>query len=139
MGIFDIFTGRPAREAADSQRELYKFVDARGRGDVDAALSGATGAVRGGTAAGRGDLGFGYDAAAGAVNAGTDDALNALDAGTAGSTRLFDDARAPYAPLSALGRKYGAGTDLYLDALGVNGAAGSARAAAAPLTPSASR
>lgn len=36
-----------------------------------------------------------------------------------------------YAPLSSLATKYGAGTDLYLDALGVNGAGGNTRATAA--------
>lgn len=36
-----------------------------------------------------------------------------------------------FTPLADLGKKYGAGTDLYLDALGTNGAAGNARATGA--------
>lgn len=36
-----------------------------------------------------------------------------------------------YEPLAALGKKYGAGTDLYMDALGVNGPGGNARATGA--------
>ena len=36
-----------------------------------------------------------------------------------------------FAPLADIGKKYGAGTDLYLDALGVNGADGNARASGA--------
>ena len=43
----------------------------------------------------------------------------------------LEGARSAFAPLSGLAQKYGAGTDLYLDALGVNGAGGKDRASAA--------
>jgi hypothetical protein len=55
-----------------------------------------------------------------------------LDQGMAGAQSSLDAAKAVYDPLA---QKYGAGTDLYLDALGVNGAEGLARAQAA-YTPS---
>ncbi len=56
----------------------------------------------------------------GYLNTGRDSAIGALDQ-SAGA----------YAPLAALGAKYGQGTDLYLDSLGLNGAAGNTRAAGA--------
>lgn len=48
-----------------------------------------------------------------------------FDTGLDRSTAALADAKAP---LTALGAKYGAGTDLYLDSLGVNGPDGNARA-----------
>lgn len=47
------------------------------------------------------------------------------------ATGYLNDALGAYSPLSSLAQKYGAGTNLYLDALGVNGAAGNANANAA--------
>lgn len=49
---------------------------------------------------------------------------NFLDQGLGKSEGALGNAINAYQPLSALGQKYGAGTDLYLNALGVNGAAG---------------
>jgi hypothetical protein len=54
------------------------------------------------------------------INAGYDTARSDLEG-----------ARSAYDPLSGLAQKYGAGTGLYLDALGTNGAAGNARATGA--------
>jgi hypothetical protein len=51
-----------------------------------------------------------------------------LDAGKTGALGALDASAAAYDPLKALGDKYGAGTNLYLDSLGVNGAAGNANA-----------
>jgi hypothetical protein len=48
-----------------------------------------------------------------------------LDAGKTGAIDALNTAGGYYAPLTA---KYGAGTDLYLDSLGVNGAEGNQRA-----------
>jgi len=45
-----------------------------------------------------------------------------LDAGYAGAKGNLNKAVGAFSPLAALGTKYGAGTDLYLNALGVNGA-----------------
>lgn len=54
-----------------------------------------------------------------------------LNSGLTNSQGALNNAKADFAPLSDLGKKYGAGTSLFLDALGVNGADGNARAASA--------
>lgn len=118
MGIFDVFTGQPAKDAAASQQGLYKFVDERNRGDINTGLTSATGYVQGGTQRGLADLGFGYNAGTGAINSGSADALNYLNNNAS-------------APLTALGQKYGAGTNTYLDSLGINGPEGNTRATSA--------
>lgn len=84
MGLFDIFTGDPAKEAAEKNRQLL----------LDNQTTGTS-----------------------TLTTGRDSALGAL--GTAAGY---------YAPLAA---KYGTGTNLYLDSLGVNGADGNARATGA--------
>jgi hypothetical protein len=81
MGIFDIFTGDSAKEAAAENQARLNALKAEGMGYLDAGKKGA---------------------------------LDSLDA-----------AVGYYTPLT---QKYGAGTDLYLDALGVRGAEGNARA-----------
>ena len=81
MGIFDIFTGDSAKEAAAANQARLGALKTEGLGYLDAGKTGA---------------------------------LGALD--TAGGK--FGD----------LATKYGTGTNLYLDSLGVNGADGTARA-----------
>jgi hypothetical protein len=51
-----------------------------------------------------------------------------LDTGLTGSKDALNSARGAYAPLSALATKYGQGTDMYLNSLGLNGAAGNTAA-----------
>ena len=51
-----------------------------------------------------------------------------LNSGLAGSNKAIDSAKESYAPLGELAKKYGAGTSLYLDSLGANGADGTQRA-----------
>lgn len=77
MGIFDIFTGAPAKNAANQNAALYQQYANQAGGALSSALEQAKGATNQGVAA--------------------------------------------YTPLSNLGSKYGAGSSLYLDALGVNG------------------
>jgi hypothetical protein len=84
MGIFDIFTGDSAGDAAHQNR--LALADNMRYGNA------------------------------------------ALKEGQAGSLASLDKAGAMYAPLS---QKYGAGTNLYLDSLGVNGAEGNTRATGA--------
>jgi len=57
-----------------------------------------------------------------------DASLGDLDRGLEGSLGAIDGAIDAYAPLGALGQKYGRGTDGYMDAVGLNGAEGNARA-----------
>jgi hypothetical protein len=54
-----------------------------------------------------------------------------LDQGYQTGVTNLNNGLGSFTPLSDLGKKYGAGTDLYLDALGTNGADGSSRAQAA--------
>ncbi len=51
-----------------------------------------------------------------------------LNEGLAGSNKAIDSAKSAYQPLGELAKKYGAGTSLYLDSLGANGADGTQRA-----------
>lgn len=113
MGFLDsltnVFTGKPAAEAAEKSRQYLEGVGRTGRSDIDTGLAAGRGAITGGTATARGDVGAGYTDASGFLT---------------GAGRAFD-------PLAELGRKYGGGTNLYLDALGVNGAEGNTRAGSA--------
>ena len=81
MGLFDVFTGAPAKEAADKNALLLAQ-----------------------------NQRFGTDA---------------LNQAQGNSLASLDKAGGYYAPLS---QKYGSGTNLYLDSLGVNGGAGNDRA-----------
>ncbi len=87
MGIFDIFTGNPVKEAAAKNADLYQQNEQKGLGYLDT----------------------GYNTATGALNNGI---------------------RA-YKPLTSLGENYYQAPLLQLDALGVNGTAGSNRALSA--------
>ena len=51
-----------------------------------------------------------------------------LDTGLTQSTGALNSALGAYAPLSALASKYGQGTDMYMNSLGLNGAAGNTAA-----------
>lgn len=59
------------------------------------------------------------------------ESMTDLDRGFAGAMPELDNAVDAYTPLTDLGRKYGGGTDLYMDALGVNGPEGNTRAVGA--------
>lgn len=128
MSIFDAFTGAPAKRAAEQTRTFLDNTRTQGNADIQSGYDTATGAVRQGTAGARGALSGSYNDALGFANQGTGGALGYIDQGTQGALGRLDSS---YAPLSALGNKYGAGTSLYLDALGVNGADGNQRATSA--------
>src|SRR5258705_1778011 len=87
MGLFDSFTGAPAKDAAAKNAALYNQY-------------------------------------------GTD-ANKYLDTGLANQLPELNNAISAYTPLSNLGAKYGAGTNLYMDSLGVNGPGGNANATGA--------
>lgn len=148
----DIFTGKPQKEAGIKTRgfldqmkgENLGFID-RGYGNamdnirvgVDSATDyfnegrgRSLGDIGGGYRLGRDALTGGYNAGLNSVNSGYTDSVNALDAGGAGARNALTGARGAYDSLAALGGKYGSGTNLYLDSLGVNGAEGNERARA---------
>src|SRR6266853_3571713 len=56
------------------------------------------------------------------------DANKYLDTGLANQLPQLNNAIGAYTPLSDLGAKYGAGTNTYMDSLGLNGASGNANA-----------
>jgi len=108
MGIFDIFTGDSAKDAAAKNNALYSQY----RTD-------ATNQLQGAQTAGLNDLTAGLASAGGAFDTGRADIGGGIDA--------YGRAVEAFTPLSDLGGKYGAGTNLYMDALGINGAEGTAR------------
>jgi hypothetical protein len=135
MGLFDVFTGQPQRDAAGvslaTLQAIYPQLIAGNAGAADR----AGGFITSGTDRARGDLGTGYGVSSDALRTGTGNALNFLDTGLTGATGMLDrgrgdlgSARESYVPLTALAGKFGAGADLLADALGVNGAGGNARA-----------
>jgi hypothetical protein len=157
MGLFDVFTGKPQKEAGIKTRgfldqmkgENLGFID-RGYGNamdnirvgVDSATDyfnegrgRSLGDIGGGYRLGRDALTGGYNAGLNSVNSGYTDSVNALDAGGAGARNALTGARGAYDSLAALGSKYGGATSLYLDSLGANGAEGTDRARGA-FTPS---
>lgn len=81
MGLFDIFTGAPAKEAAEKNSALLRQNQAQG--------------------------------------------TDVLNTGQTNSLAALSNAGGMYAPLA---QKYGQGTNLYLDSLGVNGAQGNQNA-----------
>jgi hypothetical protein len=138
MGLFDIFTGDPLKDAADKSRALFQQTQADVTSRTNATRDEAAGYLRGGFGNARGHLGQGHGAAAGAIDAGAGAALGYLDAGTHGALGQLAQARTDltanggaYAPLTALGQKFGLGSSLYGDALGLNGPEGAARATSA--------
>lgn len=84
MGLFDWFTGEPAKNAAQQNAALFQQYAGQASGALGSALENAKASTNKGVAA--------------------------------------------YTPLSDIGKKYGRGSDLYLDAIGANGPEGYARA-----------
>ena len=123
MGLFDAFTGASAKEAADKNAALYQQY-----GQQAGNLLGQAGNIYGqaGTAADDFLTNYG-DQASGAIAGGVSGAGGYYDLARGAAQQGVD----AYAPLSALGQKYGKGSTLYQDSLGINGPEGVARAKAA--------
>lgn len=71
------------------------------------------------------------DANRGLFSTFKDQGTDNINAGFDTARSDLEGARSAFAPLSSLASKYGAGTGLYLDALGANGASGNTRATGA--------
>lgn len=126
--LFDAFTGAPGVAAADASRNYLlgsqnNLINANG-----IASNQISDLIRSGYAGARGDLGRGYDAGTGAISGGANSALGYLDTGANSAIGTLQSNGGAYAPLSALADQYGKGAGLYADALGINGAEGTARA-----------
>lgn len=132
MGIFDVFTGAPARRAAEQTRQYLGGVQTQGLADLASGYSGGQDFIRSGTAGARGDIAGGYDTARGDVAGGFSGAQGFLGqsfgSGMDALNRGRAEGTAAYQPLSELAGRYGQGSALYSDALGINGAGGNQRA-----------
>ena len=122
-----LFGGGAEREAADRNRAALGQYMQTGNAALDRGLVRSEDALRGGATSANGTLANNYDLYDELRNTGA----GILDRGRADSLAALRDVGAAYDPLTALGAKYGAGAQLYLDSLGVNGAGGNARAQAA--------
>lgn len=146
MGLFDIFTGDPYKQAAEQQRNYLQGVQnqvagtignaqAGGLAALQSGQAGALGAVGGGTTQARADINQFAPAALGAISGGTDAARAALLGGQAGGLGALSGgvnaAMGAYGPLANVSTQYaGFGTDAaqaQRDALGLNGPEGIAR------------
>jgi hypothetical protein len=135
MGLFDLFTGAPAIEAAGANRNVLQNAQGNIGNIADITRRFGEDAIRQGTAGARTDLSTGYDASTGAINQGAAGAQGYLDQGQQGAMGQLGQARTDltagggaYAPLSALAARYGQGGQLYGDSLGLGGAEGNQRA-----------
>jgi hypothetical protein len=116
MGLFDAFTGKSAEDAAAKNAALYQQY-----GQQSAGLLGQASSIYGRAGA----------TASGQLTDYGNQAQQALAGGLAPAEGAIRSSIEAYTPLSALGQKYGAGSTLYQDALGINGPEGVARAKAA--------
>jgi len=115
-----LFGGEAEKEAADKNRALLAQYGQTGNTALDKGLTSSTGAVQGGADRAAGYLGQNAGLYGDMRTAGQ----GYLDSGLNSSLGALGQAGEAYQPLSALASKYGQGTDLYLNSLGVNGATG---------------
>lgn len=120
----NMFSGGAEREAADRNRAALGQYVRTGNNELDRGLAMSEGALRTGANNAGNYLGANY----GLYDNLRTDGMGHLDRGRQDSLAALNSARGAYDPLAALGAKYGAGTDLYMDSLGVRGAEGNQRA-----------
>lgn len=138
MGIFDIFTGDPQKKAAEDTRNYIGQQQTALQSGNNQARDAAGNLITQGYGDAGAALGQGYGTATGAINQGANSALGYLGQGAAGAMGQLGQARndltangGAYQPLSDLAGQYGKGAGLYADALGINGAGGTANARSA--------
>ncbi|EJW11246.1 hypothetical protein A33M_3324 [Rhodovulum sp. PH10] len=131
MGIFDIFTGDSAKEAAEQNAALYAQYGRDAQGYLDTGQADALGAISSGETKAADAITSGTTSGVNAINSGLSNQIGALDTGLANANTAYGNAVSAYSPLTDLGSKYGSATSLYLDALGVNGADAAAAAQSA--------
>lgn len=116
-----LFGGGSEREAADRNRASYGLYQTGANAALNSGLDRSVGAVTQGADYARNAYGQNYSLYGDLGRTGT----GILDTGRADSLAALGTAGGLYGDLAS---KYGQGTDLYLDSLGVNGAAGNTRA-----------
>src|SRR6188768_4239933 len=120
-GFFStLFGGVAEKEAANKNRALLAQYGQTGNAALDTGLSQSTGAVNTGAGNAAGLLGQNTGLYQNLGQLGT----GYLDSGLQKQLGALNQAGQAYEPLSALASKYGGGTDMYLNSLGVNGAGG---------------
>src|SRR3954471_12140063 len=119
MGIFDIFTGDPMKEAAANTRQYLSGLQEKMASGNLSTRDLAAGYLNQGYGQGQGSLGTGYGASTGAVTSGADAAQRYLAQGSGGALSQLAQGRADlqgaqgaYQPLSDLAGQYGKGADL---------------------------
>jgi hypothetical protein len=122
-----LFGGGAEREAAERNRAALGQYMQTGNTALDRGLVRSEDALRTGVNSSNNYLSNNYGLYDTLRNTGT----GILDRGRMDSLAALRDVGAAYEPVAALGAKYGAGSSLYLDSLGINGADGNARANAA--------
>lgn len=120
----NLFGGGAEREAADRNRNEAVTHYLRGSDALNRGLRRSEDTLRGGVNSANTWQAQNYGLYGDLHNAGN----SILDRGRAGGLAALERADAAWDPLAALGAKYGASTDLYLDSLGVRGAEGNQRA-----------
>lgn len=136
--LTDIFTGAPQQQAAADTRNYITGAQTNLINSNNAARDAAGAYINQGYGNADLTLGQGYDVARGAINNGAQGALGYIGQGTQGALGQLGQARSDltanggaYQPLSDLAGQYGKGASLYADALGINGAGGTANARSA--------
>jgi hypothetical protein len=122
--LSNMFGSGAAGEAAAKNAKLYQGYQTDGLGVLDTGTLNSQGALQ----SGYGQANSALDANKGVYSDYGTIARGALDSGLTNGVNSLNGANAAYAPLSALGAKYGAATTLGLDSLGVNGSAGNQNA-----------
>lgn len=132
MALLDIFTGNSAKNAATTNTGLYTGAKNQIYNLADITKSATTDYLKSGYGDAKTDLGTGYNASTGAINTAAGSALGYLDTGTSDALGRLDSAKSTissaYQPLTDLATKYGTGSTLYANALGINGAEGTTAA-----------
>ena len=131
MDLMSIFSGDPAKHAADQQRRFFEDTRLRGEADLDRTLQQNLATARMGYGGARDDAIRYTDSARNYLTGGRDQALGFVDAGTADARSVLDRARGDVTSLSDLAGRYRTGADMYSNALGLNGPQGNQTAVGA--------
>lgn len=128
MGIGDLFTGQPLKTAAEQNRGILTQTGSNLINSTATARDQAGGILQDQYGLASGNLGTGYNAATGAINTGAAGAQGYLGAGNTAAQGTLQAGGGAYQPLTELAGRFGQGSGLYADALGINGASGNQNA-----------
>lgn len=121
MGLFDIFTGAPAKKAAQQTRGYLDQVKSETGGLLNTNLQRGIDYSQAGTNQALGYINDWFPQGRTDITQATDRSLGALQGYTGSAADAFRQQSAVYDPLA---QQYGAGSTMYSNALGLNGAPG---------------